>query len=208
MEAAPAGMGLVLLGRKNSHFIAPAHEGLHWLQPWHHPLAALNHRKLQFLNWPGTGWSYCTFVKVETEGLFNSVAATCFGLKISEIHSCFGNKFVLSPDPPAGAMSCDSGPGGLRPAPLAAHGRFSLWLWMQSLGNCWVCMELVSRAVCWGEECRTRQGQSDLDLLFPKFRCPGILRGGGKAFKLWCPRALSSVVFWSLFIILVSSYHG
>lgn len=85
---------------------------------------------------------------MEAKGLFNSVAATGFGLKISEIHSCFGNKCVLSPDSSAGAMSSDSGPGGFRAAPLGAQGRFSPGLWMQSLKNCWVCMELVPRAVC------------------------------------------------------------
>lgn len=136
------------------------------------------------------------------KGTFHSVAATCFGLKILEIHSCFGNKFVLFTNSSAGAMSSDSGPGGFRPFRLGAHGRFSPGFWMQRLKNCWVCRELVSRAVCWGEEWGTRHGQNKIDLWFPKFRCLGVFQGDKRLLNCnvqgVCPQLCfgSCLYFW------------
>lgn len=145
MKSAPTGMGLLLLGRKRT-FYSSCSCGIALAPVMTSPISSSKSQKIAVSQ---LAWDWVIlmhFCQGGGKGTFNSVAAMCFGLKISEIHICLRNKFVLSPDSPSGAVSCDSGPAGFRPAPLGVHGRFSLlgckawrtagftWSWCQ--GRC------------------------------------------------------------------------
>lgn len=105
--------------------------GLHSLQWWHRPLAALNHTKVQFLNWLGTICSQCSIPKVGTKGLFTILLQPILGWKPQKSWEQ-GPPYTQTPQRAVdGAMSLNSGPWGSDLSVSEFMGRFLLvsWAW-------------------------------------------------------------------------------
>lgn len=133
-ESCLAVMCLLLLWRETCIFYSSCSfyfhifMGLHLLRWWHHPLAALNHTKIQFLNWPGTIWSYALFPREEQTDFLLYCCSLSWGgiLRYPQLPWEQSPPYIWTPQMAVdGAMSLDSGPWGFRLVPVGVHGMIS-----------------------------------------------------------------------------------